>query len=296
MLQRILEPKVMDTDEDAREYDAMDHAAVNAVFAADLLDALSDWSLQRPVQSGNAPPPPTELKILDLGAGTAQIPIELCHRMPNVQVVAVDAAASMLAVACANVAAAGLTDRIELVHADAKRLPYPAASFSLQAVGVEMLQSFGQGQPDPQAFAKGQPRIDGRPRLERLRLVSLRIEIAAGDGMQVIRQLHHIVEAIVTTPDLQHIHLARVGAGDGFKLLDALKFPLERPIRIERLPVHNLHRAKRSENALRQPDFAIAAGADTAQQFVIGNGRRNGRGAQVPSGLGRVMWHQAPGA
>ncbi len=36
MLQRILEPEVMDTDEDAREYDAMDHAAVNAVFVVDL--------------------------------------------------------------------------------------------------------------------------------------------------------------------------------------------------------------------------------------------------------------------
>ncbi len=49
--------------------------------------------------------------------------------MPNVQVVAVDAAASMLAVARANVAAAGLSDRIELVNADAKQLPFPAASF-----------------------------------------------------------------------------------------------------------------------------------------------------------------------
>ena len=51
MLPRILEPELMDTAEDAREYDAMDHAAVNAVFVNDLLAALSDWSLQRPVES-----------------------------------------------------------------------------------------------------------------------------------------------------------------------------------------------------------------------------------------------------
>lgn len=127
MLARVLEPEVMDSDEDAREYDSMDHAAVNAVFVANLIDALTDWSLQRPVAKGiNSP-----FKILDLGAGTAQIPIELCKCMPNAHVVAVDAAESMLAVARENVAAAGLADRIELVLADAKRLPFQDASFSV---------------------------------------------------------------------------------------------------------------------------------------------------------------------
>lgn len=114
MLTRVLEPEVMDSDQDAREYDAMDHAAVNAVFVKDLLAVLN---VDQP------------LEILDLGAGTGQIPIELCRRMPWVRVVAVDAAESMLAVARANVAAAGLVDRIELVLADAKRLPFPSRSF-----------------------------------------------------------------------------------------------------------------------------------------------------------------------
>jgi ubiquinone/menaquinone biosynthesis C-methylase UbiE len=117
-LPRILEPELMDTVEDAREYDAMDHAAVNAQFVTNLLHALSDWSLQRPV-----------LRVLDLGAGTAQIPIELARRAPEVRITAVDAAESMLALARKNVAAAGVTDRIELVRADAKRLPFDAASF-----------------------------------------------------------------------------------------------------------------------------------------------------------------------
>jgi ubiquinone/menaquinone biosynthesis C-methylase UbiE len=124
MLARVLEPEVMESDEDAREYDAMDHAAVNAVFVADLVEAVTDWSLKRPVRIDAA-----SLTILDLGAGTAQIPIELCRRVPDVRVVAVDAAESMLAVARANVKVAGFTERIELVLADAKRLPFPAASF-----------------------------------------------------------------------------------------------------------------------------------------------------------------------
>jgi ubiquinone/menaquinone biosynthesis C-methylase UbiE len=118
MIPRTLEPELMDTAEDAREYDAMDHAAVNAQFVTDLMDALTDWSLQRPV-----------LRVLDLGAGTAQIPIELARRSTTVQITAVDAAESMLAVARRKLATAGLADRIELVLADAKSLPFDSASF-----------------------------------------------------------------------------------------------------------------------------------------------------------------------
>ena len=75
MLTRVLEPELMDSIEDAREYDAMDHAAVNARFVTDLLSAFG--------ADANA-------RILDLGTGTAQIPIELCRRAPRVHVTAVD--------------------------------------------------------------------------------------------------------------------------------------------------------------------------------------------------------------
>jgi 2-polyprenyl-3-methyl-5-hydroxy-6-metoxy-1,4-benzoquinol methylase len=113
-LARELEPEVMDTDEDAREYDAMDHAAVNAQFAVDLL---ADLGVDAAV------------RILDLGTGTAQIPIELCRRAANIRITGVDAAESMIALAGENVVAAGLTDRIDLLCADAKALtsaPYDA--------------------------------------------------------------------------------------------------------------------------------------------------------------------------
>jgi len=126
MLTRTLEPEVMDSADDAREYDAMDHAAVNEVFVGDLLVALSDWSLKRPVQSGRA-----ELRVLDLGAGTAQIPIELARRVSNVHITAVDAAASMLELARANIAAEKLYDRIDCVLADAKQLPFANGSFDV---------------------------------------------------------------------------------------------------------------------------------------------------------------------
>ena len=37
MLERVLEPEVMDTAEEARDYDSMDHAAVNTRFCDDFL-------------------------------------------------------------------------------------------------------------------------------------------------------------------------------------------------------------------------------------------------------------------
>jgi ubiquinone/menaquinone biosynthesis C-methylase UbiE len=118
MLARILEPELMDTAADAREYDAMDHAAVNTQFVSDFLNALPDFSLNRQV-----------LRVLDLGAGTAQIPIELARRAPNVHITAVDAAESMLALARHNIAAAGFVDRIDVVLADAKQLPFQSDFF-----------------------------------------------------------------------------------------------------------------------------------------------------------------------
>src|SRR5947209_20145616 len=95
MLPRRLEPEVMDTAAEARDYDAMDHAAVNRVFVADFLAV---WDGRGPV--------------LDVGTGPAQLPIELCRRSAAVGVVGVDLAEHMLTVARANIRRAGLDDRL----------------------------------------------------------------------------------------------------------------------------------------------------------------------------------------
>jgi len=113
MLPRVLEPEVMDSAEEARDYDAMDHSQVNRVFVADFL---SFW--------------PGSGTILDLGTGTAQIPIELCRQHPTIQVVAVDLAEHMLKVAADNVRRAGLDQRIQLKRIDAKELPWTEHSFT----------------------------------------------------------------------------------------------------------------------------------------------------------------------
>ena len=126
-LQRVLEPEVMDTPAEARDYDAMDHSTVNRVFVDDFLDGLRQTLLLEERQE-------SPLKILDTGTGTAQIPIELVARFETgadspVEVTALDLAAEMLRVAGQNVAAAGLDPWISLKQVDCKSLPFDDGSF-----------------------------------------------------------------------------------------------------------------------------------------------------------------------
>lgn len=114
-LPRVLEVEYMDTVEEAAAYDTMDHSHVNRLFVADLLAALGGRS---------ADPDAAMLDVLDLGAGTARIPIELCQQHADARVLAVDAAVQMLELARYNVEIAGLIERVQLLQADAKRLPF----------------------------------------------------------------------------------------------------------------------------------------------------------------------------
>jgi ubiquinone/menaquinone biosynthesis C-methylase UbiE len=117
----------MDTAAEAADYDSMEHGEVNRLFAADFLAALVDADFAAR---------PASCRVLDLGTGTAQIPIELVRqaRTRNVadrlEITAVDLAAEMLALAKQNVAAAGMTAAIRLERLDAKTLPYPPGRFS----------------------------------------------------------------------------------------------------------------------------------------------------------------------
>ena len=112
MLPRVLEPEVMDSAAEAHDYDAMDHRQVNERFVDDLLRF-------RPIAG----------RVLDVGTGTAQIPIALCRRAAAIQVVAIDAAQHMIDLGFLNVHSAGLADRIGLERCDAKHLPYADGAF-----------------------------------------------------------------------------------------------------------------------------------------------------------------------
>src|SRR5262245_32583288 len=127
MLSRTLEPEVMDSADEARDYDAMDHSAVNRVFACDFLAV---WDGSNP--------------ILDVGTGTAQIPIELCRQAPTARVTGIDLAEHMLRVGRENVQRVGFGDRIRLEHCDAKGAPFADGAFA-----AVMSNSIVHHVPDP---------------------------------------------------------------------------------------------------------------------------------------------------
>lgn len=113
MLTRVLEAEAMDSPAEALDYDRMDHSAVNRLFVDDFLATKPDTS-----------------RVLDLGTGTARIPIELCQRDPKAMVTAIDLSAAMLDLARANLALAGCFERVMLQWVDAKQLGLESGRFS----------------------------------------------------------------------------------------------------------------------------------------------------------------------
>lgn len=114
MIPRTLEVEAMDTPEEAAEYDKMDHSAVNAKFVADFLAAhgacRGGW-------------------IVDVGTGTARIPIELARADANARVVGADLSEPMLAVGRKNIQEAGLTARVMVKKVDAKGFDDPSGFY-----------------------------------------------------------------------------------------------------------------------------------------------------------------------
>jgi ubiquinone/menaquinone biosynthesis C-methylase UbiE len=199
MIPRVLEPEVMDTPADAGDYDRMDHSAVNRAFAADFLAA---W----PTRSG---------LVLDVGTGTAQIPVELCRQAGGFHVLAVDAAAEMLTLADRNVFAAGLGDRIRTELVDAKGLSYADGAFAAvisnsivhhipepHGVLAEMVRVC---KPGGVLFVRDLFRPDSNPELDGL------VGLYAGDATPHQRQLFaDSLRAALTVTELQEL-VGRLG-------------------------------------------------------------------------------------
>jgi ubiquinone/menaquinone biosynthesis C-methylase UbiE len=114
MIPRTLETEAMDTEEEARDYDAMDFADVNALFCDDFLAFVGALAGAR---------------VLDVGTGTARIPIALAQKSSVAKVTAIDLAAHMLAVGQENVRSARLEARISLELKDAKHAGWTNGTF-----------------------------------------------------------------------------------------------------------------------------------------------------------------------
>ena len=183
MIPRTLEPELMDTPAEAADYDRMDHAAVNRAFAADFLTV---W----PQRAG---------EVLDVGTGTAQIPIELCRQSAGFTVRAVDAAAEMLKLADANIRAAGLGTRIGTELVDAKGLPHPAGRFTavvsnsivhhIPEPALAFAEMVRVCQPGGALFVRDLLRPESAAEVERL--VELHAAGANAEQKQLFRQSLH---------------------------------------------------------------------------------------------------------
>ena len=106
-MQRVLEPEYMDTPDEANSYAAMDHSVVNA--------AVVD-------------------RFLQLGGGACSRVVDLDPRLLELlhigdDIVGVDAAATMLALASPKAARLGLARRVTFAQGDVKALPDPDGSF-----------------------------------------------------------------------------------------------------------------------------------------------------------------------
>lgn len=110
-MQRTLEPEVMDTAEDADEYDRMDHSAPNDAFVARLVEIGAHGAM------------------LDIGTGPGHIPLLVVERIADARVLGIDLADTMLAIAERHRAASRHRARLEFRRADAKGLSFPDASF-----------------------------------------------------------------------------------------------------------------------------------------------------------------------
>ncbi|MFT5080999.1 MAG: ubiquinone/menaquinone biosynthesis C-methylase UbiE [Bacteroidia bacterium] len=112
-LDRVLEPEIMDTDEEANGYAAMDHSATGAAFVQRLIELGA---------TGHA---------LDIGTGPGTISILAAESIPTLHITAVDLSPKMLAHANALREKSHAKDRVSFEIADAKFLPYESESFDV---------------------------------------------------------------------------------------------------------------------------------------------------------------------
>ena len=113
-IERRIELEPIDSFRKAMEYDALDHRETNERFVDDLL-------------AGG----PLAGDVLDIGTGTALIPIELCRRSRDIRVMAIDGAWQMLDQARINIELEGPIERITLDLVDAQELIYPDGQFDV---------------------------------------------------------------------------------------------------------------------------------------------------------------------
>jgi ubiquinone/menaquinone biosynthesis C-methylase UbiE len=97
-----------------------------------LYDRMSGWALHwlyRATADRALADVPARGRVLDIGTGPGHLLVELAGRRPDVDLVGIDPSADMIGHANRRLAAAGCTERVEVVLAGAEKLPFPDAHF-----------------------------------------------------------------------------------------------------------------------------------------------------------------------
>jgi SAM-dependent methyltransferase len=113
-MKRVLEPELMEETSQAEAYAVADFAEPNQAFVSRFCELF---------------PHVTRGEVVDLGCGTADIPIRLCLAWPGLRVTAVDGADAMLEHARVAIAGAGLSERISVRRATVPNALPPGSSF-----------------------------------------------------------------------------------------------------------------------------------------------------------------------
>lgn len=99
-MRRILEPELMEDEEQVQAYTRADFSDSNSAFVDRLLSAL----------------PGKVYTCLDLGCGPAPLDVLLCHRLPGVRITAVDGSAAMVGQARRLIAGEGCEKQISVLQ------------------------------------------------------------------------------------------------------------------------------------------------------------------------------------
>jgi len=113
---RVLEPEVMEGDDEAAAYDELDRKWGDILF-----QGFAEAALRMGVRRG---------RVLDVGTGSGRIALRLARLNPELEIEGIDLSKSMLQLARENAAAARISN-VRFVEGDAKSIPYDDHSFDL---------------------------------------------------------------------------------------------------------------------------------------------------------------------
>lgn len=204
-MERVLEPEVMDTVEDAEAYDAMDHSGANDAFITRLLELGAHG------------------RVLDIGCGPGHIPLQLVSQKPELQVVGVDLSVNMLKIAEEHKAVCAHGDQVEFVIADAKGLDFPDDSFD-----TVCSNSILHHIPDPVPFLREAWRVL-KPggvflirdlfRPDDIATATALVDLHAPEEAEYARELFHASLCAAFTPD-ELVDVARAAGISGAEVVE----------------------------------------------------------------------------